>query len=81
MPNVRQSYVASIVSTVLVCGGLGCTDSSSPSSPSTTAAAPSTSSVPANGAPVINSVNVTLSMTGEVNGAGVADYDQIFTKQ
>ena len=59
MPNVRQSYVASIVSTILVCGGLGCTDSSSPSSPSTTVAAPSTSSAPANGAPVINSVNVT----------------------
>ena len=61
MLKIRKSYVAAIVSTVLVCvGGLGCKDSSTPSSPSTTAttAAPATSST-TNGAPVINSVNVT----------------------
>jgi hypothetical protein len=57
--NIQKSYVAAIVSTVLVCvGGLGCKDSSTPSSPSTTATT-ATATAPVNGAPVINSVNVT----------------------
>jgi len=61
MLTIRKFYVTSVVSAVVMCvGGLGCSGSSSPSSPSTTAttAAPATSST-TNGAPVINSVNVT----------------------
>jgi len=59
MLKVQKSYVTSVVSVMVMCvGGLGCKDSSTPSSPSTTATT-ATATAPVNGAPVINSVNVT----------------------
>ena len=58
MLKIRKSYVTSIVSAVVMCvGGLGCSGSSSPSSPTFTP----TTDLPDGDyvAPVINSVNVT----------------------